>query len=62
MSGGPEDYVLQEKLGEGSFGKVYKALELLTDRAVAVKVVPIEQDTGEVCNASDTAVAGRPYL
>jgi serine/threonine kinase 3 len=48
MEGGPEDYTLQEKLGEGSFGKVYKALEISTGRTVAVKIVPIEQDTGEV--------------
>ena len=46
--GGIEGYQLQEKLGEGSFGKVYKALEIKTGRAVAVKVVPVEQDTGEV--------------
>ena len=45
---GIEGYQLQEKLGEGSFGKVYKALEIKTGRAVAVKVVPVEQDTGEV--------------
>eukprot|EP00962_Isochrysis_galbana_P041791 scaffold15414_cov114-Isochrysis_galbana.AAC.9 len=48
MEGGPESYTLQEKLGEGSFGKVYKALEIPTGRTVAVKIVPIEQDTGEV--------------
>jgi serine/threonine kinase 3 len=48
MENGPENYTLQEKLGEGSFGKVYKALEIPTGRTVAVKIVPVEQDTGEV--------------
>jgi len=60
--GGPDDYMVLEKLGEGSFGKVYKAVENGTGRTVAVKVVPIEQDTGEVareiemlktCNSSN---------
>ena len=41
-------WVLLEKLGEGSFGKVFKARNEETAKLAAVKLVPIEQDTGEV--------------
>ena len=42
------DYTLLEKLGEGSFGKVFKAQQHSAGRHVAIKVVPVAQDTGEV--------------
>lgn len=41
-------WMLLEKLGEGSFGKVFKARNEETAQLAAVKVVPVEQDTGEV--------------
>lgn len=42
------DYTLLEKLGEGAFGKVFKAQQQSAGRQVAIKVVPVAQDTGEV--------------
>ena len=39
---------LLEQLGEGSFGKVFKALHHASNRILAVKIVPLEEDTGEV--------------
>lgn len=34
----------QEKVGEGSFGSVYRAVELATGQDVAVKILPIDSD------------------
>ena len=39
---------LLEKLGEGSFGRVYKARNSESDALAAVKIVPVEGDTSEV--------------
>ena len=33
-------YRLQEQLGEGSFATVYRALDTVTDRLVALKLLP----------------------
>lgn len=38
-----ENYALCETLGEGSFGKVYKALQTDTDLEFAVKVIPLQK-------------------
>lgn len=38
-----EDYTLQELLGEGQYGKVYKALNLRTNNLVAIKVVKVDK-------------------
>jgi serine/threonine protein kinase len=36
-------YRLQELIGKGSFGRVYKATDLTSSRAVAVKIIDIEE-------------------
>jgi len=48
------DFLLLEKLGEGSFGKVYRAQQHSINRHVAIKVVPVAQDTGEVAREIET--------
>ena len=52
-----DDFTLLEKLGEGSFGKVYKANQHSLNRLVAVKLVPDAQDTGEVAREIATLKA-----
>jgi serine/threonine protein kinase len=32
-------YLVEEKLGEGSYGVVYKALDKLTNKFVAIKII-----------------------
>ena len=36
-----ENYSLEEPIGEGSYGKVYKAINIKTNKLVAIKVVKI---------------------
>ena len=47
-------WVLLEKLGEGSFGKVFKARNEGLEEYGAIKIVPAEQDTGEVAREIQT--------
>ncbi|GAA5865030.1 hypothetical protein JCM3774_003944 [Rhodotorula dairenensis] len=41
-----KDYILQDKLGVGSFGVVYKAIHVPTSRLVAIKIINLE-DSGD---------------
>lgn len=43
-----DQFSLLEKLGEGSFGKVFKALNVTKAQIVALKIVPVESDSGDV--------------
>ncbi|CAK4202421.1 unnamed protein product [Aphanomyces euteiches] len=43
-----EEYEVLQQLGEGSYGKVFKALNRSTAQVVALKVVPIESDDKEM--------------
>lgn len=36
-----ENYILNEIVGSGSYGKVYKARNMKNDEIVAVKVIPL---------------------
>jgi serine/threonine-protein kinase ULK/ATG1 len=38
-----ENYILQEVVGSGQYGKVYKARNMKTDGIVAIKVVKLEK-------------------
>ena len=45
----PEDiYELQDKIGKGSFGAVYKAKEKQTDLTVAVKIIDFENAEDDI--------------
>ena len=37
-----EDYVLQEEIGSGAFGKVFKAYNIQTRETVAIKAISKE--------------------
>ncbi|BGP36085.1 hypothetical protein JCM10296v2_007937 [Rhodotorula toruloides] len=43
-----KDYQLQEKLGVGSFGVVYKAIHLPTSRPVAIKIIDLEGSDDDI--------------
>jgi hypothetical protein len=43
-SGKSADYQLLEQIGEGTYGKVYKAMDKRTKKTVAIKVIALEQE------------------
>jgi len=45
-----KDFQLVEKLGEGSYGSVWKAIHMKTGTTTAVKRVPVENDLDEILN------------
>jgi len=45
-----KDFELLEKLGEGSYGSVWKAQHIKTGTATAIKRVPVENDLDEILN------------
>jgi len=45
-----KDFELVEKLGEGSYGSVWKAQHLKTGTVTAIKKVPVENDLDEILN------------
>ncbi len=44
----PDDFILESRLGEGSYGEVYRARDKRTDTLVAVKIVPVETDLDDL--------------
>lgn len=48
LSSPSELYEMLQEIGEGSYGKVYKARHKLTNLIVAVKVIPIDNDLEEL--------------
>jgi len=45
-----QDFHLLEKLGEGSYGSVWKAMHIKTKTVTAIKKVPVENDLEEILN------------
>ena len=41
-----ELYSFQEKIGKGSFGEVYKAIEKKSKKTVAIKIIDLEKSDG----------------
>lgn len=39
-----ENYEHLEKIGEGTYGVVYKAREIQTDQTIALKKIPLEPE------------------
>lgn len=49
LPGDPTDFFqVLEKLGEGSYGEVYSALDQRTGKMVAIKAVPLEADLSDI--------------
>ena len=39
---------LKEQIGRGSFGEVYRAIDLATKKEVAVKIIDLEKSDGNI--------------
>lgn len=48
MADPSQQYELVQEVGEGSYGKVYKARHKITNVVVAVKVIPVDNDLEEL--------------
>jgi len=48
MSDPTQQYVLDQEIGEGSYGKVFKAHHSVTKLAVAIKIIPVDNDLEEL--------------
>ena len=49
LPGDPTDFFqVLEKLGEGSYGEVYSALDTRTGKMVAIKAIPLEADLSDI--------------
>mmetsp|Transcript_19750 Transcript_19750/g.27555 ORF Transcript_19750/g.27555 Transcript_19750/m.27555 type:complete len:429 (+) Transcript_19750:147-1433(+) len=58
-----KDFQLLEKLGEGSYGSVWKAIHLKTNTVTAIKKVPVENDLDEILNEIKIMKSCRsPYI
>lgn len=58
-----EDFSLVEKLGEGSYGTVWKAIHLKTGTVVAIKRIAVENDLEDILNEIKIMKACRsPYI
>lgn len=65
-----ENYALQEIIGEGMYGKVYKAVHLRTKEEFAVKVIPVkkfqENPKLEECTVNEINILSKieqsPYI